>query len=441
MDPNQTAMALLSTTASHGRGIGAISIAFSMEGMYGDGLNLYQYLGSNPWTNSDPLGLSSDPFAEIDAIIDEHIGSISAFASALGAEAASTAIIAARIASYLPFPGVGLVGDLALVALGDQSMEAALMGAAIGIIPGGKLMKMLGKTGLFKGIGRLGASAFKSAEGYAAKGGAFLRRGAEGIVNRAKRFLDRKPKAVACGCFTAATLVWTANGAVPIVDIEAGQQVLSAVDDGLSQDYSSNDVGTKIIIGEAALVQLHVMHEDGSTETINTTDEHPFHVSDTNAWTRADGLIIGDELSTIAGTAKLLGVTYTTERVPVYNLSIPGSPTYYVGERGVWVHNCVPRRVPVPFRDAQKATKGFKGDIQAHHLIEKRHFKHGTFSGNPDDFPGVVLTRGDHNIITNALRERLPYGKKYSRDEVRRAYEDVYAGYPGFLQSIKEHLK
>lgn len=35
-----------------------------------------------------------------------------------------------------------------------------------------------------------------------------------------------------------------------------------------------------------------------------------------------------------------MGVLYTTERVPVNNLSIPGSPTYYVGDHGVWVHNC-----------------------------------------------------------------------------------------------------
>ncbi|MBL4809958.1 MAG: hypothetical protein JKY43_07890 [Phycisphaerales bacterium] len=68
--------------------------------------------------------------------------------------------------------------------------------------------------------------------------------------------------------------------------------------------------------------------------------EHPFHVADTAKWTRADGLRIGDHLSTITGTTKLQGVIFTTERVPVYNLSIPGSPTYYVGEHGVWVHNC-----------------------------------------------------------------------------------------------------
>jgi hypothetical protein len=33
-------------------------------------------------------------------------------------------------------------------------------------------------------------------------------------------------------------------------------------------------------------------------------------------------------------------MAFGNERVPVYNLSIPGSPTYYVGEHGLWVHNC-----------------------------------------------------------------------------------------------------
>jgi len=42
------------------------------------------------------------------------------------------------------------------------------------------------------------------------------------------------------------------------------------------------------------------------------------------------------------------GVIFTTERVPVYNLSIPGSPTYYVGEHGVWVHNSGPCDISKP---------------------------------------------------------------------------------------------
>jgi hypothetical protein len=73
-----------------------------------------------------------------------------------------------------------------------------------------------------------------------------------------------------------------------------------------------------------------------------TTDEHPFHSADTGEWLRADELVVGDRLSAIRGDATLLAITYSAQRVPVYNLSIPGSPTYFVGDGGVWVHNCTP---------------------------------------------------------------------------------------------------
>ena len=56
-DPNATAMVLMESAAYHGRGIGAVVAAFSAEQMYGDGGNLYQYLGSNPGSRSDPMGL------------------------------------------------------------------------------------------------------------------------------------------------------------------------------------------------------------------------------------------------------------------------------------------------------------------------------------------------------------------------------------------------
>jgi len=40
-DPNATAVALIEASASHGSGMGAVALAFSMEDMYGDGMNLY----------------------------------------------------------------------------------------------------------------------------------------------------------------------------------------------------------------------------------------------------------------------------------------------------------------------------------------------------------------------------------------------------------------
>ncbi|MBX3110322.1 MAG: hypothetical protein KF743_14165 [Fimbriimonadaceae bacterium] len=59
-DPNATALTLIEATSFHGRGMGgmgALVAAFDVQGLYGDGMNLYAYLGSNPWMRADPLGL------------------------------------------------------------------------------------------------------------------------------------------------------------------------------------------------------------------------------------------------------------------------------------------------------------------------------------------------------------------------------------------------
>ena len=95
----------------------------------------------------------------------------------MGQDAKALALMSATIASYLPFPGVGLVGDLALYAMGEQSSMALGTGIALGLIPGGKL---LGKLGGF--TSKLGASAWRSAKQYAGSFGGFVARGGKGLV-------------------------------------------------------------------------------------------------------------------------------------------------------------------------------------------------------------------------------------------------------------------
>ncbi|MBX3110310.1 MAG: hypothetical protein KF743_14105 [Fimbriimonadaceae bacterium] len=56
-DPNATALTLIEATSFHGRGMGALVAAFDVQDLYGDGMNLYEYLGSSPWGRRDPLGL------------------------------------------------------------------------------------------------------------------------------------------------------------------------------------------------------------------------------------------------------------------------------------------------------------------------------------------------------------------------------------------------
>jgi hypothetical protein len=122
-DPNQTALALLSA-AHHGREVLAIVMAFDVEGLYGDGANLYEYLGSSPWTRSDPLGLSWDPFDMVDEYLAEDAGSKAAFLERIVGPVHTVAYLTAYVASWLPFPIVGELGHLALSIMGEPGALA-----------------------------------------------------------------------------------------------------------------------------------------------------------------------------------------------------------------------------------------------------------------------------------------------------------------------------
>jgi hypothetical protein len=92
------------------------------------------------------------------------------------------------------------------------------------------------------------------------------------------------------------------------------------------------------------------------------------------------------------------------------------------------------------YAEARGLTRRGGGSIQAHHLVEKRMTKRGQlFEGfNSDDFPAVLLTRAGHQVITNRLRQRLPYGRtNSSKAEVWDAYQYAYRDYPEFLTAIE----
>jgi hypothetical protein len=322
LDMNASGVALMEAAAFNGRGMGALAVAFDMQTRYGDGANLYQYLGSSPWQRFDPMGLSYDPFDMVDEIVNERIGSASALLQSMGQHAQSIAVVSAHILSYLPFPAASLAGELALAALGEQTEEAALAAAAIGLIPGGKLMGLVGKI-----MGGVGSAAWGAAKHYAARDGAFLANKVDGLFARAKSWLRK-----GCGCFTAETKVWTMSGLVAISQIVPGDFVVAL-------DESTGAVELRMVTEvmvreiEAPLVLVHLA--DG--EMIETTEEHPFLVS--GVWVRADQLRPGNVLDGAAGEVMVQAIQHTNRLATVHNLEVDGLHNYRVGESGVVVHN------------------------------------------------------------------------------------------------------
>jgi len=87
--------------------------------------------------------------------------------------------------------------------------------------------------------------------------------------------------------------------------------------------------------------------------------------------------------------------------------------------------------VPLPnigrigtYSEMAKLTKGYKGTIQAHKLVEWRHLK--TSGMSKSEVPAVILERTTHQDITNALRTELRYGEKYTTSQMMNSYQNVY---------------
>ncbi|WP_232237285.1 polymorphic toxin-type HINT domain-containing protein [Actinoalloteichus fjordicus] len=145
--------------------------------------------------------------------------------------------------------------------------------------------------------------------------------------------------------FAAGTEVLMADGSTkPIEDVEVGDEVLAA--DPTTGDTSVQPV-TATIVGDGVkhLVDITITTEDGGTDTITATAEHPFWVADLNAWVNAEDLEPGHRFETADHRdASVTAVDAYDAPRQVRNLTIDRLHTYYVvaGRTQVLVHNSGP---------------------------------------------------------------------------------------------------
>jgi RHS repeat-associated protein len=101
--------------------------------------------------------------------------------------------------------------------------------------------------------------------------------------------------------------------------------------------------------------------------------------------------------------------------------------------------------VPLPgfgaigkYIDLVKLTKGFKGAIQAHHLIEVRFLP--LFGLSKSHSPAVILDKATHSKYTKDLFNELPRSIEHSKADVLNAYNKVYSSEPMWQEIIKAIL-
>ncbi len=135
-------------------------------------------------------------------------------------------------------------------------------------------------------------------------------------------------------CFAKGTPVWTKTGQRPIETLELGDLVLA-------QDVDTGELAYKPIIGRTVRPPSEILSVKLHGEEIRSTRGHPFWVAGAG-WRMAKELDEGAVLHGVTGSTRVSAVKPAAQE-DAFNLVVADFNTYFVGERGVLVHDNTPR--------------------------------------------------------------------------------------------------
>ena len=149
------------------------------------------------------------------------------------------------------------------------------------------------------------------------------------VKNKVDDVVKKKPP---CGCFTAGTLVLTAEGYKEIQTIQVGDIVWAYND-------TTGQLAQKRVINVFEYERDSVYHITLANGTIiKATSDHPFFIG--GCWLKVHELQAGDVTALYNGEA--LAITHieiVAQPAKVYNFEVADFHTYYVSEERVLVHN------------------------------------------------------------------------------------------------------
>lgn len=79
---------------------------------------------------------------------------------------------------------------------------------------------------------------------------------------------------------------------------------------------------------------------EGANHELLVTRSHPLFSEDAGGWVRAGQLTIGETLRTADGIIRIVDVERLPTETEVFNLEVAVGNSFYVGDDGVWAHNC-----------------------------------------------------------------------------------------------------
>ncbi|MFC4623617.1 polymorphic toxin-type HINT domain-containing protein [Comamonas nitrativorans] len=136
----------------------------------------------------------------------------------------------------------------------------------------------------------------------------------------------------ACASFVAGTPILSADGSLIDIDrVTAGQSVLSRN----TRNWSDAPQQVRHTFSRQAPGYRELITED---ETYYLTDEHPLWVQG-YGWKPVRDIAVDEVIAAQEGDVLVLGNRAVAEPVQVFNFEVQNTPSYFVGERGIWAHN------------------------------------------------------------------------------------------------------
>jgi RHS repeat-associated protein len=357
-------------------------------------MNRFLYAAANPATlidptghffeGFDPLGFVGQTAQNVGAfgvgVVEGAVGSVVEGGAALvtmagqaggcaidsSCRAAAAASVDRAAREFAADPGKAVSRAAEAVVEGGKAAVASTVdrvGTAIRTGNYRELGKITGEIGVnFVPVGAIASKAGAIARAATAARGTSGLTSASRVVNLAERLVQRARGAGrACAhSFSADTPVATAEGSVPIAEIEVGDEVLAA-----EPETARVSERTVTATHEHLDPVVGVVVIDG--ESIETTPEHRFYTVE-SGWVEAGDLRVGEHVRSASGSEGVVGsLTWQSTPATMYDLTVEVDHSFFVGE-GQWlVHNCA-----APARGANNPATALASRIgqEAHRQIE-----------------------------------------------------------------------
>lgn len=417
-DPNASGQVVLNDTAwFHGQGAIIAPPMLDLRSLYGDGMNLYEYLGSNPPNRSDPMGLAWDPFDEAREIAAEHLWSqVSGLFQAIYLSRDGLRAIQANQRAGFLFMELTMDRDEAIL----LSMVGGPFFSTICFEGGTPVVLADGSALPIEAI-NLGAAVFSTSDPLS-RGRSVVDGNAanpdpdahERIDPASWRAVELRLDDAHRGTIRVSLLrplAW-----FEVTGVQTGCQFRLALPEmgiaGTAQVVAIHPCpaveepapGAQVITGTFVTERAEVVDVwcEGEPRPIGATASHPFYSEDRSQWVPAGQLRPGERVRTLEGSVRIERVAPRAAPTTVYNIEVHRSHTYYASDARILVHNpCsvnqvnqVIRRGNAP-RTMIRAEKGRPERFEKPHI----HFR----DGGALNYDGTWKHGG--RMLTNAEKE------------------------------------